>query len=639
MKKLFSLIIFALLPLMASAHDAKIDGVCYDFDTSAKTAKVTYEYYSMSGRYSGNVSIPETVTYNGATYNVTAIGEEAFGYCYSLTSVDIPKSVTAIANTAFYSSPSLTSIAVASGNTIYDSRDNCNAIIETASNTLIIGCSKTIIPNSVTSIGEKAFIRCSFLTTITIPNSVKSIGDMAFYSSSITSIIIPNSVTSIGSGAFSGCVNLTSVTIPSSVTQMGNQPFGGCTNLTSISVESGNTIYDSRDNCNAIIETASNTLLKGCNNTVIPNSVTTIGSNAFMDCSGITSITFPNSVTTIGRGAFERCTELTSITIPNSVTTIGNRSFYNCRGLTSVTISNSVTEIGEELFYACSNLTSVTIPNSVTKIGRWAFNSCFNLVSITIPNNVTSIGEQAFLDCRSLASVTIPNSVTEIGHSTFQFCRSLTEVSIPSSMTKIPERIFSGCTSLTSVTIPNSIESIGGRAFEVCSALTDVYCYAENVPVTESDVFSNSPIYSATLHVPAASVDAYKSTSPWSEFGTIVALDDKPEVKKCATPYIAFYNGKLIFGCATPDVTYVCKLSNIEFETDGTDVSLILPSKITLAVYATKEGYEPSDPLTQEIDPRLLLDKRGDVNLDGEISMQDIMYIVQYILNGKYPDQ
>ena len=184
------------------------------------------------------------------------------------------------------------------------------------------------------------------------------------------------SVTSIGDDAFFRCSNLTSVTIPNSVTSIGSSAFSGCSSLTSIIVDIDNSIYDSRDNCNAIIETATNTLHTGCKNTVIPNSVTIIGSSAYSGCSGLTSITIPNSVTSIGGSAFSSCSGLTSITIPNSVTTIGSSAFFRCSSLTSITIPNSVISIGERAFYNCSSLTSITIPNSVTTIGSSVFYGC-----------------------------------------------------------------------------------------------------------------------------------------------------------------------------------------------------------------------------------------------------------------------
>ncbi len=232
----------------------------------------------------------------------------------------------------------------------------------------------------LSQISTFAFNGCKNLTSITIPNSVKEIGKAAFQNcKGLTSIIIPNSVTTLGVDVFHLCENLTSVTIGSGVKEI--HSFGTTPNLSAIIVDKGNTVYDSRDNCNAVIETATNKLIRGCKNTVIPNGVTTIGHAAFSECEDLKSISIPNSVSSIESDAFRMCHNLTTITIPNGVTKIENAVFCACQSLTSITIPDGVTSIGSEAFEYCSSLSSITIPNGVTSIGYGAFANCSMLTS------------------------------------------------------------------------------------------------------------------------------------------------------------------------------------------------------------------------------------------------------------------
>ena len=326
--KFFTL--FTALTLGTSAlfaSDTAVGGIYYNFDDANLTATVTCRgMYSDSyaDEYTGDVVIPATVTYGDNTYSVTSIGESAFDNCSGLISITIPNSVTSISSYAFFGCSGLTSVT---------------------------------IPNSVTSIGDYAFYDCSGLTSVTIPNSVTSIRGDAFNGcSGLTSVTIPSSVTSIGYGAFNGCSGLTSVTIGNSVTSIGDFAFAGCSGLTSIVVESGNTTYDSRNGCNAIIETATNTLIVGCQATIIPNSVTSIGDYAFSGCSGLTSVTIPNSVTSIGGGAFWGCSGLTSVTIGNSVTSIGERAFGECTKLINIVCYAAEPPSCEESVFANYNV-------------------------------------------------------------------------------------------------------------------------------------------------------------------------------------------------------------------------------------------------------------------------------------------
>ena len=447
--------------------------------------------------------------------------------------------------------------------------------------------SVVVIPNSVTSIGDWAFSGCSGLTSVTIGGSVTSIGDCAFDGcTGLTSITIPDSVTSIGGSAFDGCTGLTSITIGDSVTSIGEDAFVGCTGLTtvnwnatectsagshhdpifegcsnlatvnigdnvkiipsdafyncteltSITVAKGNTKYHSAGNC--LIETESKTLIVGCKNSIIPTdgSVTSIGSHAFYNCTGLTSVTIPDSVTSIGSSAFLYCYRLievhnkstlsitagsfldgyvadyaknvytnegesklttdengyviytdedekiliayhgtnTELILPLDITKIYQYAFCGCTGLTSVTIGGSVTSIGDWAFSGCSGLTSITIPDSVTSIGSYAFFGCTGLTSVTIPDSVTSIGSFVFYGCTGLTSVTIGGSVRSIDEKAFFGCKRLTSVTIPDSVTSIGNEAFRGCTRLTSVTIGGSVWRIGDGAFYNCTGLTSV---------------------------------------------------------------------------------------------------------------------------------------------------------------------
>ena len=334
---------------------------CYENQSDGDTYIGKY-YYGYKGTMPDNANI-------NIKDGTTGICDSAFKNCAGLTNVTIPNSVRNIGSDTFGGCTGLTSVT---------------------------------IPNSVTSIDDYAFYGCTGLTSVTIPNSVTSIGNEAFcVCTGLTSVTIPNNVTSIGNEAFYGCTGLTSVTIPNSVTSIDDHAFSRCTGLTKIVVDENNAVYDSRNNCNAIIEKEANKLIIGCKNTSIPENITSIDDYAFYGCTGLTNITIPDSVMSIGYSTFSECTGLTSVTIPNSVTSIDGFAFSGCTGLTSVIIPNSVTSIDGFAFSGCTGLTNISIPDSVTKIGNYAFSGCLKLTNITIPNSVVNMGWYVFSEWKS----------------------------------------------------------------------------------------------------------------------------------------------------------------------------------------------------------------------------------------------
>ena len=467
---------------------------------------------------------------------VANIGDNAFGSCTNLTSVEIPDSVTIIGDCAFYNCSSLASITIP---------DSVTSIGDYAFH----GCNSLTsveIPDSVTIIRFNAFSYCNSLSSITIPNSVKTIDQAAFSNcSSLTSITILDGVATIGWSAFSDCSSLTSITIPDSVTSIGGTAFSGCSALTDVYYGgsraewnkiridvhndqlTGATIHYAKTDPTATptqtpMPTPIATSVPGPTATPAEPSVPTSGTcgenltwkieDGVLTISGtgamtgyppsqspwaaakIRSVVIESGVTSIGSHAFSDCSSLTSVEIPNSITFIDQGAFSGCSNLASITIPDGVTTIRSGAFRNCSSLTSITIPDSVTNIGEGVFYHCPGLADdkgfvivrnmlcdyfgkgadVVVPTGVTKIDIGAFEWCSSLSSIAIPDSVTSIGSGAFQGCSSLTSVAIPDSVTSIGGSAFQGCSSLTSVTIPDGVVTIGMNAFSDCSSLTSI---------------------------------------------------------------------------------------------------------------------------------------------------------------------
>jgi hypothetical protein len=432
-------VILALVLAPAAYADPSGGGIVIDALAKLQT--------SLTAQPPNTVAVPYTVVLPAFTFK----GNDT-------TDSDWGKVNTAVKNAQRYVVLDLSKCAF-QDNTVEGSDNGKTGISIIRSNWYIKGIA---LPNGITSIGEGAFWDCSALTEVTIPSSVTSIGVRAFRGcKALTSITIPSSVTSIGDAVFYGCSALTNVTFgaESSLASIGSYVFYGCTALTDITIDDTNIAYSSE---NGVLFSKAKTILvkypagKGGASYTIPSSITSIGDNAFSDCTALTEVTIPLSVTSIGEEAFTRCSALTGISVDSM-----NMTYSSEYGVLFNKVKTTLIQ------YPAAKRGAYIVPIGVTSIRNSAFQNCKALTSVTIRAGVTSIGEQAFFGCSVLASVSLSADLVSIGSRAFYDCTALTRITIPPSVTSIGSGAFVGCTALTSVTFgaESNVTTIDNIAF------------------------------------------------------------------------------------------------------------------------------------------------------------------------------
>ena len=501
------------------------------------------------------------------------IGSYAFYGCHRLTSLTLPAGITSIGSNAFEFCSRLTSLTLP-------------ASITSIGRYVFNGCSGLTslnLPAGITEIGDAAFCDCRGLTSLTLPAGITEIGSWAFSGcSGLTSIYVyAEKLPKMGSNVFEGCdAKKCTVYIP-----MGTyddywlSEFGYFENIvefeatgidkTTINLEKAGTLSDrigsskkykitnlkiigeingtdwrmiremagrddrgnSTDGKLSVLDLSEAKIVEGgdwyYNNYYYKyyTSNDKIGSRAFEDCSGLTSLTLPAGITEIGSDAFSGCSGLTSLTLPAGITKIGNAVFHNCSGLTSLTLPAGITEIGSSTFRGCSGLTSLNLPAGITEIGSDAFSGCSGLTSLNLPAGITEIRFGTFRGCSGLTSLNLPAGITEIGSDAFSGCSGLTSLNLPAGITSIDWNAFYGCRGLMSLNLPAGITSIGGDAFWGCSGLTSIYVYAEKVPKIDSKAFEGFDAKKCTLYVPMGTYDDYRLSGFGYYFENIVEFD------------------------------------------------------------------------------------------------------------------
>jgi len=628
MKKIL-IVIVMLLPIVARAFtgEVDIDGVKYSISTKTQSgsaiglsnpdyvgtlvihASVVYEdktcYISSVGGFAGSTGITSVTMEEG----ITTITENAFKDCTSLAEINLPESVDDIGRYAF------------DGTGWYNNQDDGVLYLNH-----LAYCYKGDLPQDAeigiregtTIIAQYCFAGLGNLRAIHLPESLKAINEYAFFK----------------------CTSLLSISLKD--IDLYNYSFSQCNNLKEVSLENVNCIPLSRgsndyfyhfNGCNSIETVKINCKVisrmfkekPSIVSLTIGDDVETIVGGAFDDCTGIKNIEFPNSLKHLSGfsgctgltsisippnvetiGGFAGCTGLTSLVIPSNVKTIFSSAFNGCTGLASLIIPSSVEVIERDAFMSCTGLESVELSEGLKKIGDEAFEYCRGLTTFAVPNSVDTIGSHAFYECSKLKSIILPQKIKFIGASAFSGCCELLSITLPSGLTSIEGALCRGCVKLNNVVIPNSVNLLLGSSFSNCPVLEDLYCYAAAVPASAYVSYGNVSIYNcspfedsdiqhATLHVPAQSIESYKSAQYWQDFGEIVAIPDY-EAKKCATPRINYQRGQLEFSCDTEGAQFFSEITDSDIKS-STGSIVKLTAAYHISVYAMAPDHAQSDTM------------------------------------------
>ncbi len=589
----------------------------------ASSAVKTLEY--AEGTQTALRTYADQIVFLTLPSTLKTIPERAFYGCTSLASLYLPEGLTTIGNYAFYNTSSLPKVTLPASLTSVGTDAFASSGITTleyAEGTVTAHLTyakkivNLVLPSTLVTIPDNAFVDCTRLAKLTLPANVQSIGSSAFANcTALTQVSLSEHINSIGAAAFQNCSSLATLIFPTYMTLSGinwdkffaQDTFSGCTKLENIHIPepaTWNYIFaHQRSNpftgshrlyygglplttLNADFGCdISNYAFQNCKELKkvnVTSSVTGIQDYAFQNCPDLETVEMGSGVGFIGSDCFQGCTSLTAVRIGSGVKTIGKNAFYGCINLNTVLMGGSETTIGPSAFEGCSAMKNLRLPSTVKSIGQRAFYDCKMLGSITIPAGVSQISSYTFTNCLELTSVGMSDAVKTLGSYAFQNCKRLKAINIPDATTSIGDYCFDKCDSLKSVYVGSGLRSLGTNSFANCKLLLGFYCYAQTPPTCSSNTFTGSDPQYASLYVPEESLAKYNSASVWSTFGEKVGLSSAPI-------YVSSVS-------ITPDVLIIGddstgeKLTANILPADATNKNLKWSSANTAVAYVSSKG-------------------------------------------------